>query len=111
MFDSSNNPRGAPLVGQVNTGLNNEVLSALKGLHEEWSGVELVPSIAYGLRVYQNGSSLTMHTDRIETHVVSAPNVPAALPETLDALFRNHLRRFSFLRLLLRKNGRGGGGG
>jgi len=48
------------------------VLTALKPLHEEWSGVELTPSIAYGMRVYQNGSSLTMHTDRIETHVVSS---------------------------------------
>lgn len=55
----------------VNTGLNNYVLQHLKPLHEEWSNVELTPSIAYGIRVYQNGSSLTMHTDRIETHVIS----------------------------------------
>ena len=55
----------------MNTGLNSYVLNALKPYHEEWSNVELTPSIAYGIRVYQNGSSLTMHTDRIETHVIS----------------------------------------
>ena len=54
------------------TGLNQEVLQELQPLHEEWAGVDLIPSIAYGLRVYQNGSSLTMHTDRLETHVVSS---------------------------------------
>lgn len=53
-------------------GLNQEVLLALQPLHEEWAGVALTPSVAYGLRVYQNGSSLTMHTDRLETHVVSS---------------------------------------
>jgi hypothetical protein len=56
----------------VNTGLNDEVLADLKPIHEEWSQVDLIPSIAYGLRVYQNGSSLTMHVDRVETHVVSS---------------------------------------
>jgi hypothetical protein len=56
----------------VNTGLNRKVLNELKPFHEEWSGVELKPSIAYGLRVYKNGSALTMHTDRIDTHVISS---------------------------------------
>jgi len=56
----------------VHTGQNQKVLAALQPMHEEWSGVDLQPSIAYGLRVYQNGSSLTMHTDRLETHVVSS---------------------------------------
>lgn len=56
----------------VHTGLNTHILRTLQPQHEEWAGVALEPSIAYGLRVYQNGSSLTMHTDRIETHVVSS---------------------------------------
>ena len=56
----------------VNTGMNRKILEELRPFHEEWSGVPLVPSIAYGLRVYRNGSSLTMHTDRIDTHVISS---------------------------------------
>jgi hypothetical protein len=56
----------------VDTRLNRKMLHELKPFHEEWAGVELVPSIAYGLRVYRNGSSLTMHTDRIDTHVISS---------------------------------------
>lgn len=52
--------------------LNAEILRELKPMFEEWSGVKLVPAIAYGLRVYQNGSSLLMHVDKIEDHVISA---------------------------------------
>jgi hypothetical protein len=42
-----------------------EVLNELKPLHEEWSGVELMPTSAYGLRLYRNGSSLVMHYDKV----------------------------------------------
>jgi hypothetical protein len=41
--------------------LNREVLLELQPMFEEWSGVKLKPAIAYGLRLYQNGSSLLMH--------------------------------------------------
>lgn len=34
--------------------------------------MKLKPAIAYGLRIYQNGSSLMMHVDKIEDHVISA---------------------------------------
>ena len=37
-----------------------------------WTGIELEASEIYGIRRYHNGSWLMMHTDRIETHVVSA---------------------------------------
>jgi hypothetical protein len=40
-------------------------------MHEDWSGVPLVGSIAYGLRVYQAGASLLMHVDRPLTHIIS----------------------------------------
>lgn len=40
-------------------------------MHEKWAGVPLVPSIAYGLRVYQSGASLLMHVDRPLTHIIS----------------------------------------
>jgi hypothetical protein len=52
--------------------LNREILQQLKGLHEEWCGVELEPSWAFGLRVYHNGNVLKRHVDRVETHVISA---------------------------------------
>lgn len=45
---------------------------AMQSLHEEWSGQELVPTAAYGLRVYRDGQTLLPHTDTLETHVISA---------------------------------------
>lgn len=42
-----------------------ETLRALKPLHEQWSGLELEPTSAYGVRLYQNHSTLTMHYDRV----------------------------------------------
>lgn len=42
---------------------------ALTGLHEEWAGgIKLRPTSVYGLRLYQNGSSLVMHYDRVSVH-------------------------------------------
>lgn len=38
---------------------------------EAWSGIDLVPAIAYGFRLYRNESRLWMHVDRTQTHVVS----------------------------------------
>jgi hypothetical protein len=47
-------------------GVNTEVHEALKELHEEWiGGVKLMPTSAYGVRLYQNGSSLVMHHDKV----------------------------------------------
>ena len=53
-------------------GLDWEVIRELKELHEEWSGMKLRETSAYGVRLYQNGSSLVMHHDRISTHVISS---------------------------------------
>ena len=47
-------------------------MQELLPLHEAWADWPLVPSIAYGLRVYRNGSSLNMHVDRRETHIISS---------------------------------------
>lgn len=42
-------------------------------MHERWAGgMKLQPTSAYGMRLYQNESSLVMHYDRIETHVISS---------------------------------------
>lgn len=51
--------------------LNRRALKELKPILEAWSGIELVPAQAYGFRLYRNESSLWMHTDRAQTHVIS----------------------------------------
>lgn len=43
-----------------------EVMDDLKYLHEEWAGgMKLMPTSAYGVRLYQNGSSMVMHEDKV----------------------------------------------
>jgi len=51
--------------------LTERVLKELRGYAEEWSGIELTPFRAYGFRLYQNDSTLFMHVDRANTHVIS----------------------------------------
>ena len=55
-------------------GLGHEIMRELLPFHEAWIGGEipLRANTAYGLRVYREGNSLTMHTDRVSTHVVSS---------------------------------------
>jgi hypothetical protein len=56
-------------IGQLAWDINEE----LRPLHEAWAGgVELVGTSSYGIRLYQNGSSLGMHYDKIETHIISS---------------------------------------
>ena len=52
--------------------LNAEVLRELQPMHEAWANVQLEPVLAYGLRVYGNGSTLRMHVDKVSDHVVSS---------------------------------------
>jgi len=51
--------------------LTRRVLNELRHYAEEWSGVELTPYRAYGFRLYRNESQLMMHTDKVQTHIVS----------------------------------------
>jgi hypothetical protein len=51
--------------------LTHRALQELKPILEAWSGMELIPAIAYGFRLYRNESSLWMHIDRTQTHVIS----------------------------------------
>jgi hypothetical protein len=54
-------------------GLAWEVLEDLKEMHEQWAGgMKLIPTSSYGVRLYQNGSSLVMHKDKCATHVISS---------------------------------------
>eukprot|EP00466_Bigelowiella_natans_P018097 jgi/Bigna1/77033/fgenesh1_pg.45_\ len=68
---------------------NDRILGELQKLHEEWAGMSLTLSRAYGLRFYLNesyhytlfglctnslflvNSTLVWHLDKLETHVVS----------------------------------------
>ena len=50
---------------------NQLLLDELQELHERWSGLSLKKASCYGIRVYQPGSYLYNHTDRL-THVVSS---------------------------------------
>lgn len=52
--------------------LTKRVLKELLPMHEKWAGVELMPSNAYGFRVYRDGSRLNMHVDKPQTHVISS---------------------------------------
>jgi hypothetical protein len=52
--------------------LNAKALIELLPLHEEFASVSLTPEIAYGLRIYRNGSSLLMHTDKLNTHIIAS---------------------------------------
>ena len=61
------------VAGFVDLGrLSNEIMEDLRPMHEEWSQTKLRASNAYGLRIYRPGNTLTMHTDKLETHVISA---------------------------------------
>lgn len=43
-----------------------DVIEDLKSYHEEWAGgMQLKATSAYGVRFYQNGSSLVMHHDKV----------------------------------------------
>merc|ERR1719453_2852122 len=56
----------------ANSDLNDEAMTKLLPLHEEWSGVDLTPSMTYGVRIYRNESELLMHVDRTDTHIISS---------------------------------------
>jgi hypothetical protein len=51
--------------------LVERVLHELLPMHEAWAGISLQPHLAYGFRLYRNESSLLMHIDKSDTHVIS----------------------------------------
>lgn len=64
-------PTGAPDFVYIDD-VKAQFQLALQQIHEDWSGVELVPTAAYGLRVYRAGHTLIPHTDVLTTHVISS---------------------------------------
>ena len=72
-----------------------DILRLLQPIHEEFAGVALEPSAAYGLRDYQRGNTLRMHVDRVATHIVSsvlqvAQDVDAPWPLTVRCAGADH---------------------
>lgn len=46
--------------------LAQEVMHELRELHEDWvGGMKLRPTSAYGVRMYQNQSTIVMHNDKV----------------------------------------------
>jgi hypothetical protein len=63
---------GDPLMVKLPDPMRHTALLNLKPYFEAWiGGVPLQPENAYGLRIYQNHSSLYMHADKHATHVIS----------------------------------------
>jgi len=52
--------------------VKNKLKEALHPMAETWANVKLKHEATYGIRRYTNGSWLTSHVDRFNTHVVSA---------------------------------------
>jgi len=53
--------------------LKTELLQELLPHHEAWAGgIKLTPAVAYGLRVYDRDNWLTMHFDKMESHIISS---------------------------------------
>ena len=49
-------------------GVDRDVMNELTAFHEEWAGgIKLKPTSSYGVRLYQNGSSLAFHYDKVST--------------------------------------------
>lgn len=51
--------------------LTKRVLTELHQYPQAWTGIELTPVVAYGFRLYRNQSTLNMHVDKSETHIIS----------------------------------------
>ena len=50
--------------------LRNEIHSSLLKKAESWSGIKLLPTYVYGIRIYNRGAKLNPHRDREETHII-----------------------------------------
>ena len=56
-------------------GLSNDFIgkafNILTPIVEEWCGMDLLPTVSYGIRSYPDGSVLNLHRDQIRSHVLS----------------------------------------
>lgn len=65
-------PNYSPSLLLYDSEFNHALLSELKGVHEEWSGLALEEANCFGIRIYQPGSYLYNHVDREKTHIISS---------------------------------------
>ena len=50
--------------------LKDEIHFSIHSSIEEWSGIKLLPTYVYGVRMYLDGAILNSHKDREETHII-----------------------------------------
>lgn len=69
VISSDGNPPAyyLPITKEIEEELKGELIHSL----ERWSNSQLEWTATYGIRTYQRGSFLKMHTDRYETHIIS----------------------------------------
>ena len=68
----SGTPQTIPSLYYEDRSFNAWLSRALQPRHEEWSGMRLVGTYCYGIRVYQRGTFLHTHVDRPGTHIISS---------------------------------------
>lgn len=56
----------------LNEPIIQKIFDGLQGILTEWSRKKIERTFCYGIRVYHRGAVLKKHTDRFETHIVSA---------------------------------------
>ena len=67
------NPTGAAsALIELPNDLKSQIHAAVQPILEKWSGQELDPTFVYGIRRYHRYSTLEMHRDKLETHILSA---------------------------------------
>jgi hypothetical protein len=68
-----------------------DLLWTLLPLHEEWAGIPLAPTEAYGPRVYLAGSVLARHVDKPDTHIVASTiTIETSTTEPWPFVIENH---------------------
>jgi len=74
--------------------LTRHINRTLQPVCEEWCGRKLIPTSIYGIRRYHRGTSLKMHRDRPETHIISAIlNVAQSIDEDWPLQIEDHCYR------------------
>lgn len=65
-------PNYSPSLLSSDPEFNHTLLKELKPEHEKWSRLRLQEANCYGIRIYQPGSYLYNHVDRVKTHIISS---------------------------------------
>jgi prolyl 4-hydroxylase len=74
--------------------LRQKIIREFQPICQNWSKQELEFSSLYGIREYSRGTSLKIHHDRIETHIISVIiNLAQDVEEEWPLLIEDHVRR------------------